>query len=178
MILSRRDRATTALILGFFASAWFGWGHEAPPRALVPWLDAGSLLAILTALAGLVLTIVFRREPGAINDRASARRYGIIVGIEFALAGAGAAILGITGAAEFIPVWICAVVGVHFLPLAPVLRNRVLIALGAVTSAVAVTAVVVALTTDVPAGAVTGIGAGATLLAVALYSLWRIARAS
>jgi hypothetical protein len=151
-------------------------GPRGPTQALLPWLDAGSWFAVATAVAGIVFTIVFRRETGAINDRESGRRYGIIVGIEFGLAGVGAAILGVTGAAEFIPVWICLVVGVHFFPLAPVLCNRLLIPLGVVTSAVAVTALVVALTTDIRASAVTGVGAGAALLAVGLYSLWRVAR--
>jgi hypothetical protein len=38
--------------------------------------------------------------------------------LEFGLLGAGAAVLGATGQARWIPVWICAGVGVHFCLLA------------------------------------------------------------
>jgi hypothetical protein len=31
----------TALILGFFASSWFGWAQENPPEASRPFLIAG-----------------------------------------------------------------------------------------------------------------------------------------
>jgi hypothetical protein len=40
--------------------------------------------------------------------------YGIIVGLEFGLLGAGAAALGATGLSQWIPVWVCFGVGVHF----------------------------------------------------------------
>jgi hypothetical protein len=31
---SRRDAGITALVLGFFASAWFGWGQAEAPAGL------------------------------------------------------------------------------------------------------------------------------------------------
>jgi hypothetical protein len=43
------------------------------------------------------------------------------VGLEFGLLGVGAAVLGAAGQARWIPVWICAGVGVHFFPLASTL---------------------------------------------------------
>jgi len=62
-----------------------------------------------------------RATAPALADRAAFRRYGVIVGIEFGTAALGATILASLGQAAFIPVWVCAVVGVHFVPLAPVL---------------------------------------------------------
>src|SRR5262249_40496551 len=97
-------------------------------------------------------------------DPARARRYGIIVGIEFGIAGVGAAILGAVGQVAVIPVWICAVVGVHFFALAPVFGNRSIAYLGVLVCAVAVAAGIVGLTTGVGPSAVTGGGAGALLL--------------
>ena len=47
------------------------------------------------------------------RDRAVRRRYGIVVGLEFALLGAGAAVLAISGLTRWIPVWTCAGVGIH-----------------------------------------------------------------
>jgi hypothetical protein len=105
------------------------------------------------------------------SDRAARRRYGIIVGIEFSVAGLGAAVLAITGASAYIPAFVCAVVGVHFAPLAPVLADRMLVPLGAATCAVAVLALVLKLTSGVAPSTVTGIGAGALLTSYALASL-------
>ena len=88
------------------------------------------------------------------RSREANRRYGIIVGIEFATAFLGAAILG---AAVCIPVWICAVVGVHFLPLAPVLCDRGPYPLGVATCVVAAIGLVTGLTGDVAPSTVVGL---------------------
>jgi hypothetical protein len=50
---SRRDLGVTALIEGFFASAWFGWGQAEPSR-LGAVLGVGSVPALLVAVAGAV----------------------------------------------------------------------------------------------------------------------------
>jgi hypothetical protein len=70
------------------------------------------------------------------------RRYSIVVGLEFGLLGAGAAVLGATGQDRWIPAWICAGVGVHFFPLASTLANRSLRLLGVLLIAVAAAALV------------------------------------
>jgi hypothetical protein len=163
-VRSRRDAGISALILGFFAMAWFGWGQEGPPGWLVPVLIVGSVLSLAVAITGAVVGFRSPASTGVLRDRAAFRRYGIIVGIEFGIAGIGAAVLGVTGQAAYIPVWICAVVGVHFFALAPVLRDQTLIPLGIVLCAVAAVALVVGLTTTVLPSAITGIGAGAALL--------------
>ena len=85
------------------------------------------------------------------------------MGIEFALIGLGAVLLGVFGQPDYIPVWICAVVGVHFVPLAPVLRDRNLIPLAVLVTATAVIALLVGLTTDVAPSTITGVGAGLSL---------------
>jgi hypothetical protein len=38
-----RDSAMTALILGFFASCWFGWAQERPPASWRGPLIAGAV---------------------------------------------------------------------------------------------------------------------------------------
>jgi hypothetical protein len=45
-----RDAAATAVIFGFFASAWFGWAEENPPAKWRVWLIAGSIIGLATAL--------------------------------------------------------------------------------------------------------------------------------
>lgn len=161
---SRRDRGVTALVEGFFAAAWFGWGHAEASPGLGIWLDIGSGLALVVAVAGAVVGFRSPASEAALRDREAGRRYGITVGIEFGLAGAGAGILGAVGQAALIPVCVCAVVGAHFFPLSPLLRDRLLIPLGALMCAVAAAALTLALTTDVAASTVTGLGAGVLLL--------------
>jgi hypothetical protein len=166
----------TALVLGFFASTWFGWGHQSAEGAWVTVLNVGSVVAICVAVAGAVLGL---RSPGAnaaLRDSAAGKRYGIIVGIEFTLAGLGAAVLGVTGQAEFAAPWVCAVVGVHFFPLASVLRDRLLVPLGVLLCVVAVIATVVGLATTVGASAVVGVGAGMLLLVFGAVALAKTIR--
>jgi hypothetical protein len=136
-----RDSAMTALILGFFASSWFGWAQERPPLAWRSPLIVGALLSLIVAVAGGVLAWRNRSAAGsALSAEGALRRYGIIVGVEFGIAAAGAAGIALWGRSEYIASWICLVVGVHFLPMAPVLRNPFLVLLGLLLMAVAVAA--------------------------------------
>jgi hypothetical protein len=166
-----RDRGVTVAIEGFFAFVWFGWGQAAAPSWLVIPLAVGTALGALLAVAGVV---VARRSTGplpAASDPAVRRRYGIIVGLEFGLLGAGAALLGATGHYQWISVWVCFGVGVHFFPLASILQNPSLRPLGAMLVAVAAASLVAGLTTAVAPSTVTGTGAGLCLLAFGFATL-------
>jgi hypothetical protein len=77
----------------------------------------------------------------------------------------------LAGQADYIPVWVCAVVGVHLLPLAPLLRDRRLVALGVLVTIVASVALVAGLADAVTPSTVTGVGAGLLLLAFAVAEL-------
>lgn len=171
---SRRDAAFTALFLGFFAAAWFGWAQADSDLGI--WLTIGSILSLAVAVAGAVIGFRSPGDGSAMRSRDANRRYGILVGIEFATAFIGAAILGATGAAAYIPVWICAVVGVHFFPLAPVLRDRGLYPLGVAMCVVAAIGLVTGLASDVAPSTVVGIGAGLLLLGYAVLGLSRAAQ--
>jgi hypothetical protein len=164
----------TALVEGFFAAAWFGWGNAAP-SSLSTVLVMGSVLGLLVAVAGAVVGF---RAPGTtavFDDPAAGRRYGIVVGVEFGLAGLGALVLGGLGYPEYIPVWVCAVVAVHFFALVNVLRDPLLRPLGGLMCAVPVLALVVAWWpgSDVKPGLVTGVGAGMLLLVFGAWALLR-----
>jgi hypothetical protein len=178
---SRRDGGFTADILGFFGLAWFGWAQSAPPRGLVPYLVVGQVLSAVVAVVGLVVALREPRSEGALTDRPTRRRYGIVVGVELVLCGAGAAVLGATGAGEYIPVWIAMVVGAHFVPLSPVLHDPGLRPLAVAVVLAALVGLVVALTTTVDASTVVGGVTGLLLLAyaaVALAGALRTRRAS
>jgi hypothetical protein len=168
---SRRDRGMAALIEGFFGFVWFGWGQANASAGLSAGLAVAGVVAALVALAGGVQAFRSPASSGVLHDRQALRRYGITVGVEFTLAGVGAAVLAAAGQADFIPVWVCAVVGVHFFALASLLRDRLLVPLGASVTAVALVALVAGLATGVAPSTVTGVGAGALLTGFALAAL-------
>jgi hypothetical protein len=142
---SGRSRGVTVVVDGFFAFVWFGWGQADAPSWLVIPLAVGTGLAVSLAVTGVVVT---RRSAGALpamSDPAVRRRYGIVVGLEFGLLGAGAGLLGGTGHERWIPVLICFGVGVYFFPLATTLQNPSLRALGVLLIVVAAAALGVGL---------------------------------
>jgi hypothetical protein len=165
-----RDAVATAAVFGFFASAWFGWAQDQPPPAWRRWLVAGSILSLLTAVAGGVLTWRRWTDPTAF-DADTSRSFGIVVGIELVLAGLGAGLLARRRRGDLIPAWVALVVGVHLIPLAWLLQYPLLGLVGALVVLVAVLAVPVARSRSVTVSAVTGLGAGCVLLAAALWSL-------
>ena len=166
-----RSRGVTVAVDGFFAFVWFGWGQAAAPSWLVIPLAVGTALGALLAATGVVVTERSTGPLPAASDLAVRRRYSIIVGLEFGLLGVGAAVLGATGHYQWIPVWICFGVGVHFFPLASTLQNPTLRPLGALLVAVAGVALVAGLATAVAPSTVTGAGAGLCLLASGLATL-------
>jgi hypothetical protein len=168
-----RDRGVTVALEGFFAFVWFGWGQAAAPSWLVAPLAVGTGLAVLLTVTGVVVT---KRSAGRLRvmaDPVARRRYSLIVGLEFGLLGAGAAVLGATGQYQWIAVWICFGVGVHFFPLASTLDNRSLRLLGVLLVAVAAAALTAGLAsaTATAPSTVTGAGAGTCLLAFGLATL-------
>ena len=164
----------SALILGFFAAAWFGWAHGGTPDSWAISLDIASLVCALVAVFAATRVWRGRRNGGAVRiDPGVNRRYGIVVGISYAVLGLGAVVLGVTGHPEFVASWVAFVIGVHFWALVSVLNDRSLIPLGIVVVAVAVGAVVLDLTTSASAIGITGVGTGVALLVAALYGLQR-----
>lgn len=89
------------------------------------------------------------------------------------MAGLGALLLVLAGWSALVPVLVGAVVGAHFVPLAPVLRDPWLRPLGAAVCAVAVAALIVELASSVSAGLVVGAGTGLLLLGYAVLALAR-----
>ena len=165
-----RDAAATALIFGFFASAWFGWAQDDPPPRWRPWLIAGSVAALATAAAGGIL--MWRHwSDGTAFDRDTSIRFGIVVGIEFALAGIGAAILAARRRSDLTPVWIALVVGVHLFPVAVLLGYPLIHVVAALVTVAAAVAYPLARARSVAVSAVTGALTGSVLLVSALVSL-------
>ncbi|MBQ1014845.1 hypothetical protein KBX53_28715, partial [Micromonospora sp. M51] len=73
-------------------------------------------------------------------------------------------------------VLVCLVVGLHFFPLAPLLRDPLLRPLGGALCLVAAAGLGIALASAVSAGLVVGVGAGVLLLGYAVQALVRAYR--
>lgn len=166
-----RDAAMTALILGFFASSWFGWAQEAPPAGWSTWLGIGSFTSLAVALVGGILAWRHWSDGSVLSEPGAMRRYGIIVGIEFAACLLGALALGLTGHSRYIAVWIAFVVGVHFLPMAPVLANNFLVPLGVVMVLGAAAGLFTGLRGSLMPSAITGVICGSALIVAAVVPL-------
>ena len=165
-----RDAAASAAILGFFASSWFGWALDDPPASWRVRLITGAILSVATAGTGAFYTWRYWSD-GSVFDASTSRAFGIVVGIEVALAGIGSWYLSARNRAELIPAWIALVVGVHFLPLAVLLEYPMLNVLAVLLTIGALLAVPLSRRRSLPISAVTGAMAGPILLAAALYSL-------
>jgi hypothetical protein len=162
-----RDTAATAAIFGFFGSVWFGWAQDDPPKSWRPWLLSGSLLSLLVMVAGGLL--VWRHwNDGTVFSADTSRTFGIVVGIEFAAAGLGAAVLGARGRKEIVPVWIALVVGLHLFPVAVIISSPLIHVIGALVTIAALAAIPVARSRSLPVGTTNGLGVGSVLLIGAL----------
>lgn len=166
-----RDAAATAAVFAFFASAWFGWAQERPPRTWRTPLAIAAIGSVLVAVLGGVLTWLNWSEGSVFDQDGTPERFGVVVGIEVAAAGIGAVLLSRSGKTELMPAWIALVVGVHFVPLGPLLEYPLVYVTAVAVIAVAVASVPVARSRQVASSAVTGAGTGVVLLVSAVCSL-------
>jgi len=165
-----RDAAASAAILGLFASSWFGWALETPPLSWRKGLITGSVLSLLAAVAGGVLT--WRHwSDGSVFNATTSRNFGIVVGIEVVLAGLGVWLLATRHRSDLIPPWIELVVGVHFFPLASLLDYPLFYPVAVLVTVAALVSVPLAKARSLPISAVTGLLTGLVLLVGAIYSL-------
>jgi hypothetical protein len=166
-----RDAAMTMAIFGFFSSAWFGWAQERPPEGAAKWwLAGGSALGTLCAVAGGLLAWRHWDSGSVLSGDGGMDLYLIILGVEFGAALLGVIVLLALGRRDYFAPWVCLVVGVHFFPLAPVLDNPVLYALGAWLTVWPLLAVRWAHRGNLPPSFTTGVGAGPALLLAVLPS--------
>lgn len=165
-----RDAAMTAVIFGFFATSWYGWAQENPPPSWRRPLLAGTVVAGLTAAAGLALALSHWSD-GTVFDDETGRNFGIVVGIEFAAAAIGAGVLAALKRPQWMPVWIAFVVGVHLFPVAVILDYPAIHVVAALVTVVSLVAIPASRARSLTPSAVVGAGSGASLTLGALFSL-------
>jgi len=159
-----RDHAVMAAIFGFAGFVWFGWAQEDPPDRWRRRLGIGAVLGGLVAIAGGLFAWQNWGPESALAVPGAQRAFGIICGIEFGLAGLGAAVLALTKRLQWTAPWVALVVGVHFVPLAILLGDAGLYVLAALIVVAVVISVVVHRRTGIAMSATTGLGTGAVLV--------------
>ena len=128
------------------------------------------MLSIAVAVAGGVLGWQHWSD-GTVFGPATSRNFGIVVGIEFGVAGLGAVILALRKHKEFIAPWVAFVVGVHLFPVAVVLQYPLIHVVGALVTIGSLLAVPLARSRSWAISFSTGLLTGPALLAGAGYSL-------
>lgn len=125
-----RDLLVIAAVFGVAAFAWAGMGHERPPRG-----GRWRALLIVLQAAGLALAvwsgITIARHPDAgttlVSGSAALVWFIVVVWIEVALIVAASVIVLRTGRKHLLAPAILLVVGLHFVPLAAIFSQPLLI---------------------------------------------------
>lgn len=166
-----RDFAMYAVIFGFFGMVWFGWAQENPPKSWRVWLGIGSVVSVLLMNAGIYLAITNWSGGTALNSRAAYSAFGITVGVEVATAALGALVLAHLHKLHLISAWIALVVGLHFLPLVWIFKDKWLLLLTMLASAAPIVAILLARKTRMAVSAWVGVSMGVVLVAFAMRGL-------
>lgn len=123
-----RDHSSTIAWFGLMAFVWFGWGQEDPPPAWRWRLVLGSGVGlVLVAVFGVSVARAWRTES-ALDGRY--HWFGLLVLAEVVLAGLGCWLLFSRGQSRWMAWWVAMIVALHFVPLAILLDDWSLAALG------------------------------------------------
>lgn len=163
-----RDSLYTVAWFGLMTTVWFGWAQESPPRWMRNPLILGSCIGVAVAAGFGVLTAMHWADPTALDGRYA--QFGLVVGAEFILADAGAAILALNGKYRWTAWWVALVVAGHFVSLAWLLEGPSLAVLGVVQVVALVIGAVVARADVAPSSRWVGPLMGLSLLLYALVA--------
>jgi hypothetical protein len=128
------SRARSALFGSFAGSMWMCWSNAFIGTAVKFWGPAVSLLAVGVIVWSIRRVRSIRQCAGSsVGTKSSIRLsllFWVIVAVEFLAAGGAGFLLWRTGRSQLIPIAIALIVGLHFFPLARVLRMLQLNATG------------------------------------------------
>jgi len=126
-----RGTASGVLFLSFFGALWAGLGFIGLEGWGIPWL---LIIAVLVSVALCVGGFSLRSAAGQLTDQVTAenahywkragRWFTIVFATQGIAIGVTSAICGATGHYELILPLTALIVGVHFLPLAPLFRVK------------------------------------------------------
>jgi len=138
-----RDLVMIGVVFGAATLVWAGWGQERPPRAV--WRGVlGALSLGGLALIGVGVPAAIRAwETGSAIDPGSAAfvAYLVTFWVEVVIVAVGSIVLIRRRRSDLVAPFILLVVAVHFVPLAAVFAQGVLILAAVLLAAVAVAAI-------------------------------------
>ena len=165
--IAHSGQGVAVAIEGFAAAGWFSWSGAHPAGWARAALVAGSVIGVALVVLGVGLARRGRGGDNPLGDPRAFHRYLVIFWGEVVGLVVVAIVLSRGGHGRWVPVAVCAGVGVHFLPLAAVVRQRGLLVSGLALVAVAGLALVVAAAGSTDPASVTGPGAGLVLIGTA-----------
>ena len=169
--LDPRGVALAAVVEGFAAVVWFGWAQAGAGGWFSTLLLLGALVAFAVAVAGFLRAARARRSGSPLRNASLRRRYVTILSVEALALVLGLVVLALSRTLGWSPVWFGILFGLHAVPLGRVLGDPALEVAGLVVVAVSVVAFLVGLTGLVSVAALTGTGAGLTLLVAGIASV-------
>ncbi|QVQ51495.1 hypothetical protein J4H86_22290 [Spiractinospora alimapuensis] len=125
-----RDHAFSIAWFGLMTMVWLGWAQEDPPASWRWRLGLGSGVGVVLAgLFGLAVALRWS-EPSALDGQY--HWFGVLVAAEVVAAGVGCLLLALRGRSRWMAWWVAVVVAAHFVPLAALLQDVSVAALGLV----------------------------------------------
>lgn len=171
MMIDPRTRGLTAAVSGLTAAGWFAWARSGESAFVNPISEVGAAAGLLIALVGLIFAAAPYDAPYA-RAAAAPRRRAIRIGVAVTVPViAGAGVLAVVGADQWVPAWVCAGMGLFILASAGVVETHFLTVIGVAVTASAILAVIVGAETTLVPAVVAGLGAGTCLLVAAAGSL-------
>ncbi|MFG6492699.1 hypothetical protein [Microbacterium sp. P03] len=138
-----RDLVMTGAIFGVAAFVWAGWAQEKPPPRVAWRVILGLFSLAGAALAGITIPVAIRHwdSPTAIDPSTGAFAvYLTVFWVEVVLCAGLAFWAARRKRSDLIAPLILAIVGIHFLPLAPVFGQPIMAVAGVLLTAIAVVA--------------------------------------
>ena len=169
-VAAPRDLWLNAAVLGFFGGLWCGWAQSSPPAGWTAILVVAEVAGIVLAVCCVVTLARHRSGSSRMASAQAHRRYRRVVGVEVALCLAGAVAFGASGHPHYVAAWVLLVVGVHFWPLATMMRMPALAVTAVVETLVAVVAFVLGVAGVADSTFVAGGLGGAVMVVAALVS--------
>lgn len=171
--LSTGMRRNGVTICAFFGLGWYIGGAGVLSAGAPYWTGLALAVAISVGLVVAVPRIATKRERPRQLPKDWGRRYGIWVAFEVVLIIAAIAAFNALDLVDFLPGTIAAIVGAHFLPLAPAFDEPKYRWTGYAMIAAGIAGVAVSLGDAVLGGAVAGFGSAVALWATGAAVLKR-----
>lgn len=163
-----RDHAFTIAWFGLMTMVWLGWAQEDAEQGWRVWLGVGSVIGIGLAVGFGVVTAQNWAGESAMDGRF--HWFGLLVAVEVLAAGLGCLLLARRGASTWMAWWVAMVVALHFVPLALLLDDASIAAIGIVQALGLVGMVGAVRRSGRPSSRLVGPWMGVTLLAYAVVS--------